>query len=200
MMKWKMWKAGLCLGLASALLPLPAAAQFGAPTRPEVQLPGGPVRNVILDNCVSCHGIDDYAFHAMEREGWREFIRDIHDRDTVDGEVKLAAADEEVLLDYLAASFGPETIPFPRDYVPQEITEFFTDVDARVFMEANCASCHGVDVVLSQRHDLEGWRSLLVAERERMMDAGGRNAGISDENLEKLTEWLVRARGINLFE
>jgi hypothetical protein len=46
---------------------LPAVAQSAA--RPQVKLPEGPVRNVLLKNCISCHGIDDYAFHAMNRKG-----------------------------------------------------------------------------------------------------------------------------------
>ena len=49
---------------------MPVAAQLGAaPTRPQVVPPQGPVRQVIFKNCTSCHGIDDYAYNALDRAG-----------------------------------------------------------------------------------------------------------------------------------
>ena len=42
----------------------------GRPTRPQVVPPQGPVRQVIFKNCTSCHGIDDYAYNALDRAGW----------------------------------------------------------------------------------------------------------------------------------
>ena len=42
----------------------------GRPTRPQVKPPQGAVRAIIFKNCTSCHGIDDYAFNALDKEGW----------------------------------------------------------------------------------------------------------------------------------
>jgi len=54
---------------------VPIAAQLaGRPTRPQVQPPQGAVRQVIFKNCVSCHGIDDYAFFALDKSGWKSLI------------------------------------------------------------------------------------------------------------------------------
>lgn len=189
---------------AAALGPLPGAAQ-GSQTRPEVALPAGEIRNVLLDNCVTCHGIDEYAFHAMSREEWDKFIETVHQRDTVDKEVSLSPKDEKILLDYLADNFGPDFIPFPRDYVPQEISEFYTNADGRVFLESKCSGCHTTDTVLDQRHTQEGWRQILVAERERIRNdpSFGGFRGLedfTDEELEKMAEWLNRVRGTNPFE
>ena len=51
------------------------AAQFGnKPTRPQVEPPYGPVRAVIFTHCTSCHGIDDYAYNALDRAGWNALI------------------------------------------------------------------------------------------------------------------------------
>jgi len=36
-------------------------------TRPQVVPPQGAVRQVIFKNCTSCHGIDDYAYNALDR-------------------------------------------------------------------------------------------------------------------------------------
>jgi mono/diheme cytochrome c family protein len=167
-----------------------AVAQIRAPTWPDIPLPGGPIRDVILDNCVSCHGIDDYAFYALDREGWDELLNEKH---TGTNSVEVSSTERIMLLDYLTSNFGTESIPFPRDYVAPEIDEFFTNADARIFMEVRCISCHTLDPVFSTRLSEEGWRVLLVTERER-------GARLDDEELERLTEWLGRARGVNLFE
>lgn len=168
-----------------------AAAQIQRPpTWPDIALPSGPVRDVILDNCTACHGIDDYAFYALDRDGWDSLIEEKHQGKYATG---ITPGDRAILLDYLVGNFGPESIPFPRDYVPPEIDEFFTNADARIFMEVRCISCHTLDPIFSTRHSEEGWRVTLVSERER-------GARLNDEELEKLTEWLARARGVNLFE
>ncbi len=168
-----------------------ASAQIRRPpTWPDIPLPGGPVREVILDNCTQCHGIDDYAFYAFDRAGWKDLLDTKHQGDFA---TDITPAEESELLDYLVGTFGPESIPFPRDYVPPEIDEFFTNADARIFMEVRCIACHTLDPVFSTRKSEEGWRVTLVNERER-------GAQLNDEELEKLTEWLGRARGVNLFE
>jgi hypothetical protein len=161
-----------------------ATAQSAA--RPQVMLPEGAVRNVILKNCVSCHGIDDYAFHAMDRDGWRSLI-DIQHKEQRG--LQLSRRDERLLLNYLTENFGPESVPFPRDYVAREISEFFTNADARVFLERTCTECHEIRV-FDHRKDANGWRALVLDMRER-------GASINDENIEKLVEWLGRVRGTN---
>jgi len=160
------------------------------PTWPDISLPGGPVRDVILNNCTSCHGIDDYAFYALDRDGWEGLLAEKH---TGKNSVSLVDTEKSLLLDFLVETLGPESIPFPRDYVPPEIDEFFTSADARIFMEVRCTSCHTLDPVFNTRLSPERWRVLLVGERER-------GAQLNDEELERLTEWLGRVRGVNLFE
>ena len=67
--------AGIVIGTAIGLLclALPLAAQIGGrPTRPKVERPDGPVWEVIRKNCTACHGIDDYAFYALDRAGMAE--------------------------------------------------------------------------------------------------------------------------------
>ena len=177
--------------IACALsLLLVAGAGYGqSAARPHVELPEGPVRSVILKHCVACHGIDDYAFHAMDRQGWRELLDVPHKQQR---NVVLNRREEKLLLDYLVDRFGPESIPFPRGYVAQEITDFFGNVEARVFLERTCTECHEIRV-FDHRKDLAGWRALVLDMRER-------GAEISDQNLEKLVEWLSRVRGTNPVE
>lgn len=177
------------LAAAVAALVTANATLAQSAARPQVPLPDGPVRGVILKNCVSCHGIDDYAFHAMDRDGWKQLLDGPHRQERG---VQLSRRDERILLDYLVKDFGPESVPFPRDYVAQEISEYFDNASARVFLEGTCTECHEIRV-FEHRKDANGWRALVLDMRER-------GASISDQNVEKLVEWLARVRGINPFE
>ena len=173
--------------LLFAICELPLAAQGGGrATRPKVQRPDGPVWEVIRKNCTACHGIDDYAFYAQDRAAWQKVIADKHKP----GETNLSSADRDVLLDWLVSKFGPDTKPFPRTYVPPEITTFFSDPEAKRLMTRACTKCHGMDRVESTRNPQDAWRVTLVDMRER-------GAQLSDEELEQLVEWLGRVWGTN---
>ncbi|MDR0779896.1 MAG: hypothetical protein LBF16_04250 [Pseudomonadales bacterium] len=176
---------GSCLVMAVLQLASMAADAQSA-TRPRVRLPSGPVRSVILNHCVSCHGIDDYAFHALDRAGWQQLLDVPHKQQRG---VQLEPADEALLLDYLTETFGTESVPFPRNYIAREISEFFNNADARVFLQRTCTECHELRV-FEHRKDANGWRALVLDMRER-------GARLSDQNVEKLVEWLARVRGIN---
>jgi len=177
-MKWKLWPVFLIM---------PLAAQVGGrPTRPKVQRPDGPAWQVLRTHCIDCHGIDDYAFYAQDRAAWQKLIASKHPS----GEAVLSEADQNILLDWLVSKFGPDTKPFPRTYVPPEITTFFSDPEARRLLNRACTTCHGLQQVESKRNPEEGWRVLLVDMRER-------GAKLSDEELERLVEWLARVWGTN---
>src|ERR1700752_268251 len=75
---------------------VPIAAQLSPrPTRPQVVPPQGPVRQVIFKNCTNCHGIDDYAYNALDRAGWDTLLTTKHR----DMNVSVPAQDRAVLLD-----------------------------------------------------------------------------------------------------
>ena len=169
------------------VLAVPAAAQIGRrPARPQVIRPDGPVWQVIRKNCISCHGIDDYAFFALDRAGWQKLLETRHK----DGGAALAEADRNILLDWLVSKFGPDTKPFPRTYVPPEITTFFSDPEAKRLLDRACTKCHALDRVEAERNPEERWRVIAVDMRER-------GAQLSDEELERLVEWLGRVWGTN---
>ena len=181
MLKWKY------LVLLSVLCSQFSMAQSAA--RPQVRLPGGEVRSALLHNCVRCHGIDDYAFFALDRDGWQEIIDVPHKQQRG---LQLPQHDEDLILDYLTETFGTESVPFPRGYVAREITEFFDNPAARVFLERTCTECHELRV-FEHRKDANGWRALVLDMRER-------GARLNDQNVEKLVEWLARVRGLNPVE
>ena len=165
----------------------PVAAQFGnKPTRPQVEPPKGPVRQVIFKNCTSCHGIDDYAYNALDRAGWNALLDSKHK----DSTVRIAGQDRELLLDWLVARFGPDSRKFPRAYVPPEITTFFSDAEAQALLTRACTSCHALDRVNDTRASPDKWRVTTLDMRER-------GAKVTDEELERLVEWLGRVKGTN---
>ena len=164
-----------------------AAQLAGRPTRPQVQPPHGAVRQVIFKNCVSCHGIDDYAFFALDKAGWTSLIETRHK----DVKVSLVETDRDLLLDWLVTKFGPGTKPFPRTYVAPEITTFFSDAEAQaVLNRSSSTACHTLDRVNDARFSPDRWRVVTVDMRER-------GAKLADEELERLVEWLGRVKGTN---
>jgi mono/diheme cytochrome c family protein len=173
----------------AALVALPLAFPLigqNRATRPKIDRPDGPVWEVIRKNCTACHGIDDYAFFALDKAGWSKVIDGKHKP----GDATLSEADRNLLLDYLAERFGPSTKPFPRTYIPLEITTFFSDPEAFRLMNRACTRCHAIDRVQGARKPADGWRVTLVDMRER-------GAQVSDQELEQLVEWLGRVWGTN---
>jgi len=181
----------LLLAAGLMLCALSASAQLSRPTRPQVALPEGALRSVILGNCVSCHGIDDYAFHALTRERWDAMLEEMH-RDLP--MKSMASTDRELLLDYLSENFGEDYSPFPRAYFPPEIDSFYNDEDGRAALDTVCTECHELDRVYETRATIERWRTLLLEMRAR-------GAGMaSDHDMERMAEWLSRVQSANTFE
>ncbi len=173
---------------ATASLPVTplAAQQFGNRARPQVRRPSGPVWQVIRKNCTGCHGIDDYAFFALDRAGWQSLIETKHKG----ARVGISNQDLDILLDWLASKFGPDSTPFPRRYIPREIATFFTDPEANRLLNRACVQCHDLKPVNEARFPADQWRVILAAMRQR-------GAVLTDEELEKMVEWLGRTKGVN---
>jgi mono/diheme cytochrome c family protein len=158
----------------------------GRPTRPHVTPPKGPAREVIFKYCTSCHGIDDYAYYAQDRAAW-DALLDAKHRSM---DVPLPASERAILLDWLAERFSPTTKPFPRTYVAQEVTTFFSDAEAEALLTRACTSCHEPDRFNNARFSPDRWRVVIVDMRER-------GAKLEDEEVERLVEWLGRTKGSN---
>jgi len=179
-----LWSAAAVMAVVSVT---PLAAQFlEKPTRPQVAPPQGPVRQVIFKNCTSCHGIDDYAYNALDRAGWNALIEAKHK----DLKVPISAKDRDLLLDWVVGKFGPDSKPFPRAYIPPTITTFFTDPEAQALLESACTVCHALDRVNNTRYSPDRWRVRVLDMREK-------GARLTDEELERLVEWLGRTKGTN---
>jgi len=188
-MKWS--PVFVLIAALFASMPAPVAGQIGrGATRPKVEGPDGPVWNVIRKNCTQCHGIDDYAFYALDRAGWQSLLETKHKSPLAENTPALSEDNRNLLLDWLVEKFGPKSTPFPRTYVPPEITEFLSDAEALLVLNRSCVSCHGIDQVMKSRFSLDEWRVIAVKMKAR-------GANISDVDLERLVEWLARVKGTN---
>jgi cytochrome c2 len=165
---------------------IPLSAQLGRTTRPQVTPPQGPPRQVIFKYCTTCHGIDDYAYNALDRAGWDAHLTRKHQG----LDVPFPQADRAILLDWLVERFGPTTKPFPRAYVAAEITTFFSDAEAEALLKRACTSCHEIERVNKARFAPDRWRVVTLDMRER-------GAKLEDGELERLVEWLGRTKGTN---
>jgi hypothetical protein len=144
------------------------------------------VRQVLFKYCTNCHGIDDYAYNALDRAKWDALLTAKHQ--SLD--VPLPAEARTRLLDWLEVRFGPDTKPFPRTYVAQEVTTFFSDTEAEALLKRACTSCHAIERVNTARFSPDRWRVVSVDMRER-------GARLEDDELERLVEWLGRTKGTN---
>jgi mono/diheme cytochrome c family protein len=174
----ELWLAALVLISLAA----PAPAQRRRPNRPApVSLPKGPVRQVILDNCTACHGIEDYAFFALDRGGWNKLLESKHK------ELKAIIADDrrEILLDYLVSKFGPDSKPFrpARDRAA-------TDNAIKRILDTICSSCHTLERINTARYTEEMWRSVID-------DMKNKGARIDDKDVDILVEYLVKTQPAN---
>jgi len=176
-MKWRFGKAAMWLVVAVmvATLAVPAAAQRRRPNRPVVDLPRGPVRQVILRSCTACHGIDDYAFHAMDRAGWQALIETKHK----EMKVVISGEDRSILVDWLVAKFGPDSKPFQPAQGPPPT---FADGAARRILENACITCHTLERVDAARFTQEKWQALVIEMKNK-------GAQLADADVVTLVEY-----------
>jgi cytochrome c5 len=195
-MKPRLAAMGLAVVLMAALA-IPVTAQRRRPNRPPpVDLPSGPVRQVILKNCTACHGIDDYAFFALDRAGWQTLLETKHKT----GGAALSDSDRNALLDYLVARFGPDSKPFrPPQGRPAPVVNVVNDevvptasadIATRKILENACTTCHTLEQVYAARYPQNRWREIVS-------DMRSKGAQVSDVEVDALVEYFARTQGTN---
>ena len=120
--------AAACLLLAAcsapARPPQPAKAEAPPPTTQKASVdlnaifPPGPGRELVLNNCTTCHTFVPIVILQMTKEAWQRNSRDHRGRVTA-----LSDADFKTLYLYLQANFNPAR-PVPK--LPAELLETWT--------------------------------------------------------------------------
>jgi mono/diheme cytochrome c family protein len=189
-MKWRFAKAAMCLVVIVAALVMPAAAQNRrGRNRPLVDLPRGAVRQVILDHCTACHGIDDYAYYALDRAGWQKLIETMKEKGAV-----ISDDDRSILLDWLVTKFGPDSKPFPRARAEGPLLNFgggdvaARDAAAKRLLDSVCRTCHTLERIEVAQNTEERWRDIVA-------DMKTKGAQIDDADVAPLATYLAKTYG-----
>ena len=193
-MKWRFGKAvmGVAVAVIATALVMPVAAQNRrGRNRPLVDLPSGPVRQVILNNCTACHGIDDYAYYAMDRAGWQKLIETMKEKGAV-----ISDDDRATLLDWLVAKFGPNSKPFPRARADGPILNFgggdtaARDAAAKRLVDTVCRTCHTLERIEVAKYTEDKWREIVN-------DMKTRGAQLDAADVAPLATYLAKTYGAN---
>ena len=191
-MKWRFGKAAMWLVVVVmvSVLVMPVAAQNRrGRNRPIVDLPRGPVRQVILDNCTACHGIDDYAYYAMDRAGWQKLIETMKEKGAV-----ISDGDRSILLDWLVTKFGPDSKPFPKIRAEGPVLNFgggdtaARDAAAKRLVDSVCKTCHTLERVEVARLTQEKWRDIVIEMKSK-------GAQLDDADVAPLADYLTKTYG-----
>jgi len=193
-MKQRSEKAVLWLAiaviLAGSVMPVAAQNRRGR-NRPIVELPKGAVRQVILNSCTACHGIDDYAYYAMDRTGWQKLIDSMKEKGAV-----ISDDDRSILLDWLVSKFGPDSKPFPRTRAEGPILNFgggdtaARDAAAKRVVESVCRTCHTLERIEVAKYTEDKWRDIETEMRTK-------GAQIDAADVAPLAQYLAKTYGAN---
>src|SRR5262245_60116630 len=97
---------------------MPSASSGSAKLNIDEIFPRGRGRDLLLNNCTTCHTFVPIVVLQMTREAWERNSRDHRER--VKG---LSDADFKTLYEYLTANFNPNR-PVPK--LPQELLDTWT--------------------------------------------------------------------------
>jgi len=176
----------------AAVLVVPAAAQNRrGRNRPLVDLPSGAVRQVILNDCTACHGIDDYAYYAMDRDGWQKLIERMKQKGAV-----VSDEDQSILLDWLVTKFGPDSKPFPRAEGEGPVLNFgggdaaARDAVAKRLVESVCRTCHTLERIEVSKYAEDKWRDIVT-------DMKTKGAQLDNADVGPLAAYLAKTYSAN---
>ncbi len=186
--RW-LWFAVALLVFVSAM-PVAAQNRRGR-NRPIVELPKGTVRQVILNSCTACHGIDDYAYYAMDRTGWQKLIDNMKEKGAV-----ISDEDRSILLDWLVSKFGPDSKPFPRTRAEGPILNFgggdtaARDAAAKRLVDNVCRTCHTLERIEVAKYAEDKWRDVVN-------DMRSKGAQLDPADVAPLAQYLAKTYGAN---
>ena len=116
-------------------------------------LPEGEGKVVLEGSCEGCHSLDRIKTKHYDMETWEGVVEAM--RSKRNGPV-MTDEDVKVLATYLTKSFGPMDAK-PADAAPAGQT----DADFKQLVQNSCSTCHGMDLVESQKLDKAGWEIII---------------------------------------
>jgi cytochrome c5 len=122
-----------------------------------------PGEKIVNTACVACHELRPIETQALDKEGWAKVVSAM-----VDKGATVKADDVPVLVNYLAAAYGP-----------------LPDGAGKPILLEVCTQCHTLDRVKARGASAEEWDELLM----HMLNEG---APLSDSQYPVLLNYLAR--------
>jgi len=154
-------------------------------------LPEGRARALILAACTECHGLNRITDQRKDEAGWRATVKDM-----VRLGARLKPDEAGSVVTYLTANFGGQqsiagasgaaapTAPGK----PPDLSRMLPDGEGKGLILATCVQCHGLQEIVGQRKDGDGWRRTV-------QDMVSRGAQITPEEAGLISSYLERSMG-----
>lgn len=97
-------RQGFLVTVLLTALTLTGLSQQDSPAQPEASLPEGEGKKEVVTLCQSCHGLDQIVNQRKSAEEWRKSVDDMIGRGA-----QIFEHEVELIVDYLALHFGPES-------------------------------------------------------------------------------------------
>ncbi len=122
------------------------------------QLPPGEGRDIVAVACSQCHTTNIINIMRKSAAGWREHVYDMFDRGA-----QVSDTEVDVVVDYLAANFGPGV------NVPKFEVAALPDGAGKDLVQQRCGTaCHDLTRVVVPRHGRKDWDRVVA----RMIQVG----------------------------
>ena len=130
-------------------------------------LPEGAGRALMLQACVQCHDFKSVVSQRKTAKDWRRTVNEMIWRGA-----PLLPSEAAALVDYLAASFGPDSPPSSpssgkSDKMPpakageNQWAEYLPPGEGRSLALRACVQCHDLKTVVARRATATGWRRIV---------------------------------------
>jgi cytochrome c5 len=159
-------------------------------------LPEGPMKTIVSNSCAECHGLNSITEQRKDEAGWRATVKDM-----VRLGAKLEEKDVQGVVSYLVKNFGPQpatgvaaaassnTVGTPGAKSQSgNLSGALTDGEGKGLILATCVQCHGLQEIVGQRKNAEGWRRTVH-------DMVSRGAQLTWGEAETVVSYLAQYRG-----
>jgi mono/diheme cytochrome c family protein len=137
------------LGVAALLLAASAPLHAQAPGG----LPPGEGRDLVASVCSQCHGLNTIMAVRDGPAGWRQFVNYM-----IMKGAPVREGETEVIIQYLAASFGPAQQPPPS---PASLAALPAGT-GKELIEARCVACHDLTRIVAAKRQKSEWEGIVA--------------------------------------
>jgi mono/diheme cytochrome c family protein len=109
---------------------------------PSQQFPAGEGRDLVMEVCAGCHGLEQITATTGTRDDWGGVVYSMGARG-----LDVTPEETELIVAYLAKNFAPA----------KKAAVTIPDGEGKDLVQDRCAACHGLDQVVAYRGSKENW-------------------------------------------